>query len=298
MSQKNFTVYRSSAGSGKTFTLVKEYLKLILADDDCNKFRGILAITFTNKAAEEMKQRVIDTLDDLTVLKNEQTKSLLEQVKSELNLDENIIKARAKKILNAILHNYSDFAIGTIDSFTHRIIRSFANDLKIGFNFEVELDAELILEHVIDVLISKAGSDEDITKVLVEFIESKIEDEKSWKIENNILGFSKNLFKEDTCSHFRNLKKISIKDFLALRSLFYKKIKLFENKINEVGKKGVEKIKSKNIEFKDFLNGEKGLPKYFEKLALFEKDVNCWCLIHTLWQPLMTGNFILIKLMA
>ncbi|MDD5571241.1 MAG: UvrD-helicase domain-containing protein [Bacteroidales bacterium] len=273
MPQKNFTVYRSSAGSGKTFTLVKEYLKLVLADDDCDKFRSILAITFTNKAAGEMKQRVIDTLFDLPVLKNEQTKNLLEQIKNELNIDANIIQARAKNILNTILHNYSDFAIGTIDSFTHKIIRSFANDLKVGFNFEVELDEELILEHVISILLNKAGSDEDITKALVEFIESKIEDEKSWKVENDILAFSKNLFKEDTYSHFRHLKSFSIKDFLELRSLFYKKMKLFEGKINDIGKKGIDIIKLKNIEFADFFHGESGLPKYFEKLARFDGDV-------------------------
>src|ERR1041384_1621611 len=136
----NFTVYKSSAGSGKTFTLVKEYLRLALADeaDPPQRYREILAITFTNKAAAEMKDRIIRALEDIA--QNGTSSAMGETLMKEMNVDQLSLVTRARDVLQAILHNYTDFAIGTIDSFTHRIVRAFAHDLHLPVNFEVETD--------------------------------------------------------------------------------------------------------------------------------------------------------------
>ena len=125
----SLVVYRSSAGSGKTFTLVKEYLKIVL--ENPSKFRNILAITFTNKAANEMKERIVGGLRDLSSDDEESgaKEYLLPQLIEETGLSDKMIKSRAGLVLGMILHNYSDFAISTIDSFVHKIIRSFAYDL-------------------------------------------------------------------------------------------------------------------------------------------------------------------------
>ena len=152
MQEKNFTIYKSSAGSGKTFTLVKEYLALALNDgaNPPQAYKHILAVTFTNKAAAEMKDRIIKALKELS--ENDYsntssgTKTLLSALKEhkKLNvikqLDDRIIRLRAQNILTAILHNYSDFAIGTIDSFVQKVVRTFAFDLKIPMSFEIEMD--------------------------------------------------------------------------------------------------------------------------------------------------------------
>ncbi len=137
MANKNFVVYKSSAGSGKTFTLVKEFLKLALANKYSltKDYKAILAVTFTNKAASEMKWRVIKALQEISNDKNE---FLTKLVASELNISSHDLKERAGIVLTDVLHNYSDLSIGTIDSFTHRIIKTFALDLHLPINFQIE----------------------------------------------------------------------------------------------------------------------------------------------------------------
>ena len=133
----SFTVYKSSAGSGKTFTLVKEYLKIILRKPA--DFRSILAITFTNKAANEMKDRVISNLKELASETphpdSKVIKYLLPDLMKETALSALEIQQNAKKSLALILHHYSDFAISTIDSFVHKIVKTFAYDLKLPVEF-------------------------------------------------------------------------------------------------------------------------------------------------------------------
>ena len=151
-----FQVYNASAGSGKTFTLVKEYLKVLLTSDNIFLFQKILAVTFTNKAAGEMKERVLSSLEDFATGKENH---LFNIIVAEIEADTPIIQQRSKNILDAILQNYAAFSITTIDSFTHKIIKNFAYDLGLPLNFEVEMDAVSLLNQAVDVLISKIGTD-------------------------------------------------------------------------------------------------------------------------------------------
>ena len=134
-----FKIYRSSAGSGKTFTLVKEYLRIALGSSRTDNYRSILAITFTNKAAEEMKSRVLETLEQLSS-DSSQEHAMTTILRSELKLSENELSLRASSVLKHMLHNYSDISISTIDHFTHNLIRTFSQDLGLSINFQVELD--------------------------------------------------------------------------------------------------------------------------------------------------------------
>src|SRR5260221_6534724 len=133
----NFLIYKSSAGSGKTYTLVKEYLKLVLTNP--GDIRHTLAVTFTNKSAEEMKTRVIEKLSDL--IEGNDSK-LVSDLKDEGGTAD--IPACAKEVLEIILHKYSYFAISTIDSFFHKIIRSFAREIKLRLGYDVELDQDMV----------------------------------------------------------------------------------------------------------------------------------------------------------
>jgi len=131
------TIYQSSAGSGKTYTLVKEYLQIVLAKP--YEYNQVLAITFTNKATEEMKSRIVTALADLV---NKEAPKLAEQLAHNFqlnNLDIDI-PVQAQKVLDYILHNYSQFAVSTIDSFFQRIIRSFSKELDLLIGYEVEMD--------------------------------------------------------------------------------------------------------------------------------------------------------------
>ena len=138
--QNNFVVYKSSAGSGKTYTLVKEYLKLALVDPHrLNKaFRQILAVTFTNKAAAEMKERILTAL--LKISGGEKDFSLAKDLQNELNISEEDLKARCEELHTHLLHQYADFSVCTIDSFVYRIVKRFSLDLKLPANFSVETD--------------------------------------------------------------------------------------------------------------------------------------------------------------
>ena len=116
---------------------------------------------------------------------------LFKNILSETNLDSTIIQERSKKILEAILKNYSAFSITTIDSFTHKIIKSFAFDLGLSLNFEVEMDAISLLNEAVDVLISKIGTDQKLTNLLIEYSLDKIDDDKSWDISKDLNDFAK-----------------------------------------------------------------------------------------------------------
>ena len=182
MSQSNFIVYNASAGSGKTYTLVKKYLTIILKSSNSFLFQKILAITFTNKAANEMKERILETLELFTDLDKAKADDMFLELKNILSIEEEVLSQRAYRVLDAILNNYAAFNITTIDSFTHKIIRSFAFDLGLNVDFEVELDQRLVLNQSVEMLLEKIGLDEQLTNVLVTFELQKIADDKSWDI--------------------------------------------------------------------------------------------------------------------
>lgn len=279
MHNKNFTIYKSSAGSGKTFTLVKEYLALALNDsaNPPQAYKHILAVTFTNKAAAEMKDRIIKALkelseDDYSAI-SAGTKTLLIALKEhkKLNtskqLDDLVIRLRAQNILTAILHNYSDFAIGTIDSFVQKVVRTFAFDLKIPMSFEIEMDDDKLLTQAIDLLIAQIGNDEKLTKALVEYAESKTDDEKSWHIENDLKQFAKNLLTEDGAVYIDKLRDLSVDDFFTIKDTLYSEIKKFETAINKFGNSGLTIIKDAGIDHDKFAGGANGIGKYFTYLS-------------------------------
>jgi ATP-dependent exoDNAse (exonuclease V) beta subunit len=284
MSDKNFTIYKSSAGSGKTFTLVKEYLALAL-NDEANPpqaYKHILAITFTNKAAAEMKERIIKALKELaednydTISSGSRT--LLDILKehkklnSRVQLDDDTIRKRARNILTAILHNYSDFAIGTIDAFVHKVVRTFAFDLKIPMSFDIEMDDESLLTQAIDLLIAQIGNDERLTKALIEFTESKTDDEKSWHIESDLLKFARNLLNEEGSVYIEKLKHLQVEDFFKFKETLFSEIKKFEHAITSEAKKAEELIRNSGLTAKHFYQGERGIAGYFEKLAKGRMD--------------------------
>ncbi len=208
-SLKNFVVYRSSAGSGKTFTLVKEYLKLSLCDNKKlhSNYKNILAITFTNKAAAEMKSRVVEALNQIS--KNEVLPFIGSILCNELQISELELKKRAKIVLSQLLHHYSDFSIGTIDSFTHKIVKTFAFDLKLPVNFNIELDTKSFYERVVALLFNKIGEDDYVSKLLKEFALSKAEANASWDPEKQLREFSSLLLKENAGEYIDKLKQFN-----------------------------------------------------------------------------------------
>ena len=263
----SFQVYNASAGSGKTFTLVKEYIKVLLNSDDIFSFQKILAITFTNKAAGEMKERVLSSLEDFADGKENDLFNILIK---EIRIDKNLIQERSKKILDAILKNYAAFSITTIDSFTHKIIKNFAYDLGLSLNFEVEMDGVSLLNEAVDVLISKIGTDKKLTSLLIDYSLDKTDDDKSWDISRDLSEFAKMLLNEDDVAHFRILVDKQLDDFTNLKTKLYNQQKELKESIKKVGEECIQLIDSNDLEHKDFMRGT--IPKFFDDLST--KSVN------------------------
>ena len=258
-----FQVYNASAGSGKTFTLVKQYIKVLLNSDDLFMFQKVLAITFTNKAAGEMKERVLSSLEDFAEGKEN---DLLKIILSETTLDKTIIKERSKRILDAILQNYSAFSITTIDSFTHKIIKSFAYDLGLSLNFEVEMDAISLLNEAVDVLISKIGTDKKLTNLLIDYSLDKTDDDKSWDISKDLNDFARVLLNEDDVRHFRELSDKKLDDFFELKKKLQKDNQQIEKEFKTFGEEVISFIDSNGVAIGDFAYAGEFV-KHFQKLT-------------------------------
>jgi len=267
-------VYRSSAGSGKTFTLVKEYVKIILVEP--GDFRHVLAITFTNKAANEMKERVLKALAGLS--KGDQAAdamikgTLLPLLMKETGLAAHEIAMNAAKALEMILHNYADFAIGTIDSFSHRLIRTFAHDFGLPVNFNVELDADELLSTAVDLLLDKVGDDAALTSILVKFLETRMEEDKGWNIDAILTGFARILLDEEGQGRIARLKALSLEQFGVISENLYAGIRQFEKRVREISKEGVGILQGGSFLPSDFFQGERGIWKYFTNLAAGKMD--------------------------
>jgi ATP-dependent exoDNAse (exonuclease V) beta subunit len=267
MEKGSFTVYKSSAGSGKTFTLVREYLNLVIANPD--RFRNVLAITFTNRAANEMKERVVKVLRDFSAVDASELEGtslqMLKLITEDTALTPMEIRSRATRVLNNILHNYTEFAIGTIDSFTHKITRIFAYDLKLPLNFEVEMDQGRFLNEVIQRLIERLGNDSRLTEILVGFLEKKTSSEQSWKIEKDLKKTAKVLLQEGSAGYIERLHALSLDDFRSIRAYVFGEISKIEHGLREMASEALSLIRQKQIDPTSFSHGARGLPSYFGK---------------------------------
>jgi len=196
---KSLKIYKASAGSGKTYTLVREYLRLLLKSGDIYRFKRIIAMTFTNKAALEMKERVIKTLNQLS-RQTEDDLKMVQNYAAEFQMHPDELKEKAGKALSAMLHNYSDLNIQTIDKFNVRLIRSFVRDLNMSNDFEVLVDTNEFNEKVVDKFLdsSHARDHEEIKNRLVtDYLESKLERGEAWDIRGELIDTLK-LFEKET----------------------------------------------------------------------------------------------------
>jgi len=272
MNTNSFTVYNASAGSGKTFTLVKEYLKTLFSSYKIDKYKNILAVTFTNKAVAEMKGRILENLKgfaDPEIILLAVPENLKDQhqmfmvIANELGMDAVQLHKKAIRIQNVILNNYAAFDIVTIDTFTHRIIRTFAYDLKLPQNFEVALDTEDILQEAIGNVLMKVGEDKKLTKLLIDFALHKADDDKSWDIALDLYKVSRLLLNENEVEHVSKLKDKSLEDFDELKEALEQKLIDAKNKIVCQSKIMLNDFEGKGISENDI----KSIFGYFSKLV-------------------------------
>jgi ATP-dependent exoDNAse (exonuclease V) beta subunit len=263
-----FTVYNASAGAGKTFSLVLAYLRICLSSEDGQGFRKILAITFTNKAAAEMKARIILAL---TRLSQEQTTAqedpMFSRLAEDLALTPEQLSARAETCLRGILHAYSAFSVSTIDKFTNRLIRSFAHELNLSTHYEVELDGQQMLEEAADTLLDSLREGDILSGTMVRFMQTQLADGKSPRIEKNLIEMGGNLFSESAQPYLQALQVLSFDDLITIRKSLKSRNTKIEKHLQSLAAGLLDLINEAGIEHKWFNRGY--LPAWLQK---FTKD--------------------------
>jgi len=274
-----FKVYSSSAGSGKTYTLTKEYLKLALHSSSDTYFRQILAVTFTNAAANEMKERILLMLrtfsDAMSSTASEHP--MLRDVVTELypvtltdpalyEGAKELISVRAQLVFRQILHRYSDFSVMTIDKFTQRLISSFTDELGIPFVFETQLDGAL-LDDAVDRLLARIGQEgEEVLSDIVErYYREKAEEGKSWaSLPAQIRETAGTLLSEQSYLQMQRVSDLQMGDWVAIRNQMRAFVKGREEAVKRLALSGFELIINEFLVDKDFYQGARGIYGYFK----------------------------------
>lgn len=256
MTKPAFSIYDASAGSGKTYTLVKEYLKIILLSKKQDAYRNILAITFTNKAVHEMKSRVVESLSEFAKdTPSEKALNLMQVIHSETGISLFDIKEKAKSIIKNLIHNYAAFDISTIDKFTHKVIRAFAHDLNLPITFDVSLDTENLLTEAVDAIIAQAGEDETLTNLLVNFTMEKTDDDKSWDVSREIMETGKLILNENNREEISHFNNKSIAEFVEIKNKLVEFCKEIEAKTIAQASEALLLIENNGIDLKSFSGG-------------------------------------------
>ena len=261
-----FKIYNASAGSGKTFSLVRDYLILLFTSKKPDAFRHILAITFTNKAVAEMKSRIVENLIGFSEeTLNEDHKSMLNAVAKKTGLTTEELQTKSHSILKSLIHNYAAFEVSTIDGFTHRVLRTFAKDLGLPSNFEVTMQVDDILHEAVDKLIAKAGEDKLLTKILINFALSKADDDKSWDISRELYDIARLLSNETNLKHLKAIEEKSLGDFEAFSKSLASQKKTIESDIITSAESVFRLLNDVGISPEHAFTGKYGF-KYFSKL--------------------------------
>ena len=265
-------VYRSSAGSGKTYTLVKTYLSLLFKIKSSFGFKQILAITFTNKAAEEMKKRVLSALDEIST-EGKKNKLAIE-ISKENNFDIAQVVERSKVITQKILHNYKDFNLMTIDKFTNKVIRSFSKELGISNNYNIILEENEFLEDVISKYIDEVSKNKNQLDILEKMIEESIKLGVNNNIERQLNKLKRIIFNSN--SQFIN--PMNVEEIANLRSFVNKGLNNSEKKLKDACRLGQEILLDHQIPDEWFPYGRvKTVFNSIDKFSnLSYKDIEKW----------------------
>lgn len=212
-----------------------------------------------------MKTRILDNLYDfgLDELPKKQ-EPLFNELCRDLSLSENELRQRARSVLKRILHNYSFFEVSTIDKFNHKIIKTFARDLRLSQNFEVELDTALLLEEAVGRLLERAGSEKEVTEVLIDFSLQKVDDDKSWNIAYDLTEIGKLLFEENHAMYIDPLRSKSIADFQEVQKRIIEQLGVIEAKVRESAERVLIEIENQGFDLADF--PRQTLPNHFKRI--------------------------------
>lgn len=272
--QNSYTVINASAGSGKTYALVQRLLMICLRyPNQQQSIRNILALTFTNKAANEMKERILSWLGNFSAssyaenadLKNIQ--KAFEEQGLKITIDE--LHHRSKRLLDYILHNYSTLNIGTIDRFNSRLVRSFSYELGLAKNFNLEIEAEPFLIEAVDKMLDQIGENDTISNSFMDYVDYSLENNERINLNKNLYDSAKEFVKDIHYEHLKNNDSFDDANYENIKNTLRKEIVLNKKLAAELAAASLELFKSRNIEIEDFAQGKNGIGGFFTKVIDF-----------------------------
>ena len=265
--EQALTVYKASAGSGKTFTLASEYITLVVKNPQ--DYRSILAVTFTNKATQEMKTRILSQLYGIAHSLPD-SEAYYEQVRMKTGFSEQTIRENAAKALSLLTHHYNEFRVQTIDAFFQSVLRNLARELNLTANLRVDLNDEQVEAQAIDELINSLEEGEEVLNWIRDYIDKNIEDDKGWNVISQIKDFGKNIFKDFYKDHKTELdNRFSDESFFNdfITDLRERRTRIL-NRLNEHAKQMYQKIRDADLDNPNLFNGKtKGILPHIIKLT-------------------------------
>ena len=263
--EEHLTVYRASAGSGKTFTLAVEYISLLVKDPE--NYQHILAVTFTNKATQEMKMRILSQLYGIAN-SLQSSQQYFNKVKEKTNMPDAVIRNNARTALTLLIHRYNNFRILTIDAFFQQVLRNLAHELGQTANLRVDLNNEEITEKAVDQMIESLEKGQPVLQWISTYINNSIEDDNGWNIIGKIKTFGTNIFKDFYKAHEANLKEqlSNADDFKVYETTLRKRRNDIRKTFNGKAKSILNEIKNANLDIPS--NYRSGLYKYLTDSAI------------------------------
>jgi len=270
----SYTVINASAGSGKTYALVQRLLMICLRyPNQQQSIRNILALTFTNKAANEMKERILSWLGNFTAdnfADNADLKNIQQAFEAEglkITIDE--LHVRSKRLLDYVLHNYSTLNIGTIDRFNSRLVRSFSYELGLAKNFNLEIEAEPFLIEAVDKMLDQIGENDAISNSFMDYVDYSLENNERINLNKNLYDSAKEFVKDIHYEHLKSNKDFDDTNYENIKNTLRKEIVQNKKKSAELAEESVKLFRSRNIEIEDFAQGKNGIGGFFTKVTDF-----------------------------
>lgn len=270
---KPLTIYKASAGSGKTFTLATQYISLLV--NNPTAFRNILAVTFTNKATAEMKTRILGQLYGIAHGLDD-SKAYTKTVMDNTQMGERQVRERARTALQLLVHNYNYFMVETIDAFFQSVLRNLARELDLTANLRVGLNDQQVEEQAVDELIERLGENDKLFKWIMDYIHDNMDEDKSWNVIGKIKTFGRNIFKDfykENCERLNNALKDEA--FYDRYTAEMRKLKAQAQKqLAALADEFFDKLERHGLGVADFSRGKSGVCGYFLKLKNGEYETD------------------------
>lgn len=266
----NYNVVTASAGSGKTYTLVQRILVICLKyPDSYNSISHILALTFTNKAANEMKDRLIAWLKKFTspeYKSSSELEGIAEMLASEgIKLEKEELKKRSQNLLNHVLHNYSSLSIGTIDKFNSKLIRSFSYEMGLAHQFSIEINDVPHLTKAVDLVLDQIGENPELSVPILKYIEDNLEEDSRPNIKKTLFKAAQEYNKDTNAEELKKNNGITWEIYENLNREMRAQQRSVKKKMEELVSESIRLIQERGLTQEDFNYKSTGIGSYFIK---------------------------------